>query len=375
MKKNLTVLLLALVILLTSCKNNSVTTGDDEPPARPLPFRDITAAELVADIRIGWNLGDALDSFYLIGTDRNPPVFTLESRYNNPTTKANIDVIRNAGFNAIRIPVSWYKAIDGDYNIREDWMRRVTEVVNFAVLNNMYIIINSHHDESLFNLSDKDMKQVEQSFKKIWEQIAEQFKNYNEKLIFEALNTPAVSDENLNILNQIFVDTVRASGGNNDKRFLIITPYDISETAMNTLSIPNDSAKSNIIVGLSGFLPESFTKNPGGGWSASWSEEFDDYTADIINALNLAESLFVNNGIPVIIKEFSALNRRNNDSRIAWAEFFVSQASERGIPCFWWDDGNVNVTTSNKYGFGLLNRITNEISHQDIIDALMKASE
>jgi endoglucanase len=378
--------MLALVITVTACTGD--TNGDSAPPGESLPFNDISAFDIVNDIKIGWNLGDSLDCHFDIERAVNAPVTSLEIVNNPPVTKANIDMIKYTGFNAIRIPVSWYKAIDDDYNIRDDWMKRVTQVVNFAALNDFYIIINSRNDQRLFMLADEYMQETEKAFVRIWEQIAENFKNYDEKLIFEALNMPRSTggaDEwsgngegykNLNKLNQLFVDTVRSSGGNNDNRILMVTTYasSASESAISSLTIPNDSAINKIIVSFNGYIPSSFTRNIGGGWSNIWSKNFENDTIEIIETLDRIENLLVNKGIPVIISEFGATNRNNLESRVEWTEFFVSQARERGIPCFWWDNGLLRVTSSPRQSFGLLDRETNEFRYREIVEALLRGA-
>lgn len=186
------------------------------------PFNDKTAAEFVAGIKVGWNLGNTLDVTDISYLEITTPLFRLETAWGNPvTTKEHINAIKNAGFDTIRIPVSWAKASDSSYNIREDWMIRVTEVVNWAVENDMYVIINTHHDESIFKFTNSGVERSLVAFRKIWMQIAAQFKNYNEKLIFEPLNEPrtkgsdkewqgGTSEEhkNLNKYYDAFIDVV-----------------------------------------------------------------------------------------------------------------------------------------------------------------------
>ncbi|MDR1760953.1 MAG: glycoside hydrolase family 5 protein, partial [Bacteroidales bacterium] len=284
----------------------------------------MTAQEWVANVKIGWNLGNTLDThnarFGIMEEDRcNGDPLCFETLWDNPvTTKAMITAIKDAGFNAVRIPVTWYKAIDEDFNISPAWMARVTEVVNYAVENDLYIILNSHHDEHLFKFTGAEWEQSLGAFQKIWEQIADNFKDYNEKLAFEALNEPrtigsalewqggTVEEQRvLNEYHQVFVDVVRASGGNNDKRVLIITPYGAfaGESGMNALELPVDIPPDDkLIVSFHNYAPSPFCfPYPLSTWSRTPQE-----TIDITYPIDNYFAKYVNNGIPVIISEFGA---------------------------------------------------------------------
>jgi endoglucanase len=342
-------------------------------PSTPEPFSNISATKLVADIKVGWNLGNTLDA---VKFGSNLPVPELETAWENPvTTKEMITAIKDAGFNAIRIPVSWTKCTDSDYNIREDWMERVTEIVNYAVDNDMYILLNTHHDGYAFKLIGNITASIN-AFRKIWEQIACNFQNYNEKLIFEALNEPRTSGSsaewnggtsaehaNLNEYYKVFVKIVRSCGGNNDKRFLMINSYAASglSEAMKGLKIPADTAQNKIIVSYHAYEPYDFALNEKSSVK-TWNKSSGSDTSPITSRINLAYNLFVSNGIPVVIGEFGALDKDNESARAAWAEFYVKSAAEKGIKCFWWDNGgdfkifdrNNNTFTYPKIKNGLL---------------------
>jgi endoglucanase len=386
----ITALFTLTTLSMTACNNDD--TNDPPPetpetPATPQPFNDITAVELVANIKIGWNLGNTLDACdHGEGwMPKNWTVNQMETAWNDPpnciiptTTKSTITAIKNAGFNAIRIPITWYKVVDTNYNIRSDWMARVTEIVNYAVDNDMYIIINTHHDEVIFKITNSGMTETKKAFQKIWEQIADNFKNYNEKLIFEGLNEPrtigtsyewsggnAEERSNINTLHQLFVDTVRGRGGNNGKRFLIITPHaqKSATDTLNALTIPSDpgnTAKKKIIVSIHSYEPFDFAQGPSG--AATWSESNTGNKAGVTTPIDLAYNKFVTAGTPVIIGEFGAWDKNNVTARAAWAEFYVSYARSKGIPCFWWDGGDV---------FKMFNRSSNTFYFPEIKTALM----
>jgi endoglucanase len=357
-----------------------------------IPPNGTSAKTLVAGIKVGWNLGNTLDAFNLGYLGKDPSLDELETAWvKTKTSQANIDALSTAGFNAIRIPVSWHKVANpnDNYKIREDWMTRVKEIVNYAVSKNMYIILNTHHDESIFKFQNADMAKSIFAFENIWEQIAEAFKDYDEKLIFEALNEPRTKDSpnewmggtpaersNLNIYYQYFIDVVRESAGdNNYKRILMINTYGASgeQPAMSDLKLPNDNIKNKIIVSYHAYTPYNFALNQGSGATAAWSKSNSSDTSAITSHINRAESTFINKGIPVIIGEFGAVNRNNNTSaRAAWAEYYTAQARAKGIPCFWWDNA---ATTGDGELFGLLDRSTNTFVYQQIVTGLMNGSK
>jgi len=378
----LTTLICFSIITCASNGNNTSISGSPEP------FNDMTAVELVNNMRVGWNLGNTLDCYDLAWLGSGASVSKLETAWGNPVTrKENFTALKNAGFNTIRIPVSWAKCTGkkNNYNIYPSWMNRVTTVVNYAVDNDMYIILNTHHDEEIFKFTDADTAESLKAFKKIWEQIADNFKNYNEKLIFEGLNEPRTKGsakewqggtpeerKNLNTHYQLFVDTVRASGGNNDKRFLLINTYGGSgeAAAQDDLAIPNDSAHNKIIVSYHAYAPYDFALNANSPIK-TWDKNKSSDTLPITTPIDHAYTAFVSKGIPVIIGEFGAMNKNNVEARVEWAEFYVGYAKNKGIPCVWWDNG---VTSGSGERFGLLNRRTNAFSYPEVVDALMRGT-
>ena len=385
---NLTgILTLFLIIGLSviNCNTNSKT-----PPDVNLMFETPVpkdAADLTANISVGWNLGNTLDThngktgFHWLGGGvySKTSVSEMETAWGNPvTTKAMITKIRTSGFNTIRLPVSWGKAADSNFNIRADWIDRVKTIVDYAVDNDMYIILNTHHDEEYYKFTSAEAAASKTAFKKIWEQIAAVFKDYDEKLIFEALNEPRTigssaewnggTAEEHKILNehyQIFVDTVRASGGNNDKRILMITTYAASatQTAINGLVLPVDTASNKLIVSVHAYEPYNFALNKNQGSVSTWSADNSSDTSGVRAPLDRVYAAFVSKGIPVIMGEFGAINKSNEAARAAWAEYYVSYAKSKGLACVWWDDGG---------DIRLLNRNSKEFYYPQIYNALIR---
>nr|AGS52981.1 glycoside hydrolase family 5 [uncultured bacterium contig00030] len=390
----LTVLVLVFSLFFITCKDKENENGDENLEEYPLTadFNDVTAAALVSGIKIGWNLGNTFDAHS--GTSYRGTTVTVQSLetqwVGSVTTKANIDTLKNAGFNAIRIPVSWHQVADpgNDYTIRADWMARIKEVVDYAMANDMYIFLNTHHDESIikFNTTaELDASKV--VLEKLWKQIAAAFRDYNEKLIFEGLNEPRTKGSgaewnggtdgertNLNALNQVFVSTVRATSGNNAKRILMIPTYaaSVEQAAVSALKIPNDPGNTNkIIVSLHSYSPYNFALNTDKAYN-TWSATNSSDTSAITGWMTRAKTTFIDKGIPVVIGEFGAMNKDNEAARAAWGEYYVSQARSRGIPCVWWDNG---VTTGGGELFGLLNRKDNTFTYPVLLQGLMKGAQ
>nr|ADD82896.1 cellulase [uncultured bacterium] len=382
------IIALAFVFCMSMATCPLEKQGNNTPETEPEPELELTvlenedispgesAADFVAKVKIGWNLGNTLDA--------HPGG---ETSWGNPlTTRAMITAIKENGFNTIRIPVSWYHRApkSGNYAINSDFMNRVKEVVDYAVENNLYIILNTHHDEEIFKFMDKDMDESKKAFEAVWRQIAETFKDYDYKLVFEGLNEPrtkgsdrewqggtAEERKNLNEMHQIFVDTVRASGGNNGKRILMISTYaaSVEPAAVNGLTLPVDTEENSgvnkFIVSVHSYSPYNFALNEGTGAVKAWSASISSDTRDITGWIDRVYTKFVSNGIPVIGGEFGALNRNNEDDRAAWAEFYVSEAGKRGIKCIWWDDGG---------NFRLFNRASRQFYFPKIHAALMRGA-
>lgn len=329
------------------------------------------AAAIAADIKVGWNLGNTLDCY-----DVTWKVSSHETAWGNPvTTKAMIDTVKAAGFNAVRIPVAWTDHITDDGTIDGAWMNRVQEVVDYSMNNGLYTILNVHHDDyTWLNPTYADEAAVKAKLTKIWTQIAERFKDYDTKLLFEGMNEPRVvgstyewtggTDEERDVINhlhQAFVDTVRASGGNNPNRTLIVTTHaaSITSAAVEGLIVPNDG---NIIVSIHSYAPWKFT-------TLEYPEEksfTDSGRAELDKGFDYLYGKFVSKGIPVIIGEFGAENKDNASDRAAYYAYYVSAAAERGIPCFIWDNGPED-------SFGLLDRETCTWYDQNIINGIMDA--
>ncbi|NLZ82967.1 MAG: glycoside hydrolase family 5 protein [Clostridiales bacterium] len=340
-------------------------------------IEDISSSELVKRMKIGWNLGNTLDA-----TGGNS--LATESSWGNPlTTKEMIDTVKDAGFNVLRIPTTWEKHLgtEPDYIIDESWLDRVQEVVNYGIQNDMYVILNMHHEEWHFPSHDNAEK-AKEILTKVWKQIADRFENYDEHLIFEGMNEPRMkgtefewnggNEEGWDVINQLnaaFIETIRSAGGNNSKRHLMIPTYAASSDprSWQKFEVPEDD---KVIVSLHAYTPYNFALN--GQGTDVWSLNNSNDTGEVDRLMNNIDRSFTSKGIPVILGEFGARDKNNIESRAAWAEYYIKKASEIGVPCIWWDNG---AFSGNGELFGLLARRRVAWTHVDIIDALMRGIE
>ena len=393
-------------------------SDDVEPEDAEEPFEDdepvnvtitggfdasITAEQLVGNIGVGWNLGNTLDA-YTSGNPSDPgywhwvdydDMVSVETAWiqgpQNATTYSLIRRVKRAGFNAIRIPVTWYKMAGGapDYTIREDWMAHVQSIVNMAVAEDMYIILNTHHDEYIMRF-DEDPAVGEQAVKALWTQIGERFRDYDEKLIFEGLNEPRARrngwDTNgnwdwggneamyiaINRWNQAFVNVVRGTGGNNEKRHLMLATYgaQTSDGPIKGFALPNDPVAGN---GISRFIwsvhvysPHEWAHDGRGNYAGAARVQ-----ADLDRVANRAAEL----GIPVIFGEWGSVTSLSVNDRAQHAHDYVrivTSMRDRDtnpvvMACFWWDDAGQ---------FALVNRTGNiSANSKRIISAITRARD
>lgn len=333
------------------------------------------AVDFVKNMKLGWILGNTLDA---TGSG-----MSSETSWGQPmTTKELIDFVKDSGFTTIRIPVSWSNHVDVTYTINEEWMDRVNEVVDYAIDNGLYVILNSHHDNDKYYPTSEKYEQSSKYLTTIWKQIAERFKDYDEQLIFEGMNEPRLSGTNkewwfadndadgidsietVSKLDQDFVDTVRAAGGYNKTRYLMV-PSNRADawTAMHkSFTLPNDPA-NRLIVSVHAYTPYDFAMNENGysNWDGSKQNE--------LSFMDNLKSTFIDKGVGVVIGEFGATNKDNLEDRVRWADDFTKKAAENGISCVWWDNGGTKVGTEN---FGMVDRIGKKIYYPEILDTMLK---
>ena len=358
---------------------------------------------ILEDMGLGWNLGNSLDATLGSGLG-------TEISWGNPkTTQALIDKVKSLGFNTVRVPVSWGKHVSGDnYTIDSAWLARVKEVVDYCYKNDMYVILNIHHDtkssasasgagyyprSSAYSSSEKFVTSV-------WSQMAEYFKDYDYHLIFETLNEPRligtgyewwfnkwnipseVKDaiECINKLNQKAVDTIRNTGSNNRGRLIMCPGYDasIDGATVSGFKLPTDISgnKNRIAVSVHAYSPYNFAMNVGSGSTSKYTSSIKNELQDLFSTL---KSNFRDKGIPVVIGEFGSTDKNNTAERVKWATDYTALAKKNNIPCVLWDNNafavyNGSSIVLNSEYHGYINRKDNTVTSpaKDVIEALMK---
>ena len=398
MKKRLATLLMALAVMTQAWAQNK-------------PFE--LATEAVRNMRIGWNLGNTLDSnsgdtlnmWIERWTDRSPNSY--ETAWGQPTTKPELlQMMKEAGFNAIRVPVTWYPHMEAEFKfegnstvwnpskddigtkIQAAWMKRVHEVVDYVIGQGMYCILNVHHDTGASNtawlVADMDdYARQHERFEAVWRQIAEEFKDYGDHLLFEGYNemldvkrswcfasfnangqyNAAIATSAYNAINayaQSFVDAVRSTGGNNAERNLIVCTYGACngsgtwnshlQDPLKMMKLPSDAAQGHLLFEVHCYPDVS----------------------NLTNAKNEVRSVFgylkthlVSKGAPVIIGEWGTASGNDYDNRrsnlLAFSRYFVEQAKQNDIATFHWmglSDG--------------ASRSVPEFNQPDLLDAIVK---
>lgn len=342
-------------------------------------MQELTAADVVSEMKIGWCLGNTLDATRNSASiDDDPSKF--ETAWGNPVvTEELIDAVLDAGFNVVRIPVTWtgHFGEAPDYTITESWLNRVQEIVDYAYDKGAYVIINMHHEDWNDPYYDSE-ETICEMMSALWSQIAERFEKYDEHLIFEAQNEPRKQGTSVewtggdqegwdvvNAANQAFVDTIRVAGGCNPYRMLMIPGYAASSSsnALSHIEVPEDDDR--IIVSVHAYVPYNFALNTSG--TDTWNND----TGDIDSLMSTLKKLFIDNGIPVIIGEFGALSKDNEAERAEWVRYYINAANEIGVPCLWWDNG---LVTGSGERFGLISRYTYKCIFNDLLDAMMETA-
>ncbi len=378
-----------------------------------------SATSAVSNMRVGWNLGNTLDSnsgdvanmWIEAWSERKPSDY--ETAWGQVVVKPKLlKMFKNAGFNAIRVPVTWYPHMEAtfgsvkwdndaqkltvwDYEndpigtkIQQEWMQRVHEVVDYVISQGMYCILNVHHDTGASNTawlvaSEAGYAKQKERFEAVWKQIAEEFKDYDEHLLFEGYNEmldpynswcfssyataqkydAAVAQSAYNAINsyaQSFVNAVRATGGNNAQRNLIVCTYGACsgsgtwnshlQDPLKQMKLPADIVQNHLIFEIHSYLDITNINNV--------KNEINQMVRDVKNYL-------VSKGAPVIFGEWGTTTENGYDSyrsnMLTFARYFVEQAKASGIGTFYW--------------MGLSNashRSVPEFNQEDLKDAIIK---
>ena len=332
------------------------------------------STEFAKKLGAGWNLGNTLEACEK-GSEEKMGLES-EAYWGNPyTTKKTIEAVKNAGFKTVRIPITWAPHLGDapDYKIDEEWLARVKQIVDWVLECDMYAVINVHHDDAFWLVTDKESEEKSiEILTKIWAQLAEEFKDYDERLIFDIMNEPRVvgaeeewygTDEYREVVNNLHkeaVETIRKSGGNNETRFLMLSTYAAKEHKDNVkaLVLPDDEY---LLVTIHFY------------YGTAHQSEFLDCEKklslkdkiEIYKTFRLMYDTFISKGIGVVNGEFGWTDRENKGYLREKAIFYVETASKFGIPCFVWDNGE---------SFRLFNRETMYREYGFYIQAIVRAS-
>jgi len=378
-------------------KNSSITTQSGISNSIPNDFTGMTssAKKLISKIALGWNLGNTLE------------VPGNETNWGNAlTTQTLIDSVKAAGFNAVRLPCAWNSHLSDTthYVINPTWLARIKQVIDYCYKNDMYVVLNIHWDGGwLENNCTKAKQEVNNRKQRIlWNQIAVYFRNYDEHLLFAGSNEPNVDNETeMSVLlsyEQTFIDAVRATGGRNYYRTLIVQgpSTDIDKTAKYMTNMPVDVTINRLALEVHYYSPFQFClldKDANWGKMAYfWGAK---YHQPVVNGVDRnstfgeeayvnerfakIKTLFVDKGYPVIMGEFGVTRRlsltgsdlvNHLASRAYYLQYVVQQAKNYGLAPFYWDAGH---TGDN--GTGLFNRNTGAIEDKQAINALVDGAK
>lgn len=348
----------------------------------------LTALEATRLMGNGINLGNTLEACdNNVGIKTNTPL-SYETHWGQPkTTQAMIDGMKAAGFDTIRIPVAWMTnathLYEGDYTIDADYMDRVEEVVRYARKAGMYVIINDHWDGGWYGMFGSESAETRalamEAYKGMWQQIAERFRDYSDYLIFESANeelggrfdensplycsdsvvTYLTDDERYaltNEINQTFVDVVRATGGNNATRFLLIAGYstDINQTCDDRFQMPKDTVDSKLMVSVHYYDPWSYCGASSAVSATKWGKVSDyEYLDQQLEKM----TKFTEAGYGVVIGEYGALPCSDGlkDNTLAYHTAFLDACTKYDLTNCLWDCS------------GLYKRVSQTFADDDIL--------
>lgn len=358
-----------------SCR---VYASDDKglvAAATQQPFRVLSAQEMVQEMGAGWNLGNTMD-----GHTGFTPNETLWQHVE--TTKQVIKTVHDNGFNTIRIPVTWGTMIDDEngYAINDKWLSRVQDIVDYCVEQDMYVIVNIHHDGAeqtgWLRIASDDFDSVKEKYEAVWKQIAQRFKDYDEHLIFESMNEVTGPGNNIQFdmdrvmeLNQIFVDTVRGTGSNNAYRWLSVPGRytNITNTTQYDFRLPEDTVENRLFLSV-----HYYNWLFGLAENTTYTEWTKDMTDELVAEFAQLEK-FTSQGVPVIVGEYGAIDKRNEADRAYHYEVVNRICNTGMIVACYWDNGEYDLTKEpTDYNFTLIDRETCEPVYPDLIAAILR---
>lgn len=361
--------------------NTEAASTESSAAAEEEIVKEMTTMEVVQEMGLGINLGNTFES---CGSwISNTSVTNYETGWGSPVvTKEMIQGYKDCGFGVLRVPVAWSNMMQDNYTINPDYIARVKQVIDWALESDLYVIMNIHWDGGWFADFADDGKREEcfVKYERIWTQLSEEFKDHSDRLMFESLNEEGGWDEIwnrysnqgdkeksfgiLNEINQKFVDIVRGSGGNNEKRHLLIAGYntDIVLTCDEAFKMPDDPA-GRCAVSVHYYTPSTFAiLEADADWGKAQTEwGSDSDVAELKRNMDMLKTTFVDKGIPVIIGEYGTSTKNKTPEMIRKYLSSVCEAGyTRGICPVLWDITDV-----------FYNRTTMEFQDPELLKDLM----
>jgi endoglucanase len=354
------------------------------------------AMTLAQKMDLGWNLGNSLEAM----SNANGVYSANETMWGNAkTSKTLIDAVKAAGFNTVRLPCAWTAYIEDQttYRIKDSWMSRVKEVVDYCVANDMYAIVNIHWDGGWLEEHPLYSHQVEVNKKQkaLWEQIAVAFRNYDEHLLFAGTNEVHANygnptAENIEVqqsYNQTFVNAVRSTGGKNTFRNLIVQGYNTNiDHTDNNMVMPSDATSNRLMAEIHFYDPYDFTLDATSTkylWGAAFAGNPNTPTwgqEDLVDQqFAKMKTKFIDHNIPVVLGEYAATLRTSLTgtaytnhliSRNNYLHYVTKAAIDNGFVPVYWDNGATGNNSS-----GLFNRATGQQVYSDAINAIISAAD
>ena len=345
-------------------------------------MRNLTSVQLSQLMGAGWNLGNTMEA---IGG---------ETAWGNPVpTQALMNAVKSAGFKTIRIPLSWTQYADSNYNISSTWMTHVKQVVDYAKNSGLYVIINIHWDGGWMQPTYANQTAVNSRITKFWTQIATTFKGYDDYLLFAGTNevmvdgnygTPTVEYYTVqNSFNQTFVNAVRATGGNNAVRHLIVQGFNTNiDHTINFATIPTDSATKRLMMEVHFYDPYNFTLNETSSTIWQWGKNATNASATetwaneayVDAQFQRMKTKFVDQGVAVVMGEFGAISRTDISGaeayRTYWDQYITHSAYTHGMVPVYWDNGG-----TGNHSMGLFNRSTGVQIYPTLVSTIVNAAK
>ncbi len=323
----------------------------------------------------GWNLGNTFDACEKFSQEKAG--LESETMWGNPeTTPELFAFIKECGFDTVRIPVTWSQHLDSEYNIDPLWLGRVNAVVDYALESGLKVILNTHHEDAFWLITDEEHKAVsEEILCKVWLQLCEQFGQYDENLIFETMNEPRVANAEdewqgneetraaVNELNFAVLETIRNSGGKNAERYVIIPTYAASglDENIDALRLPEDD---RVIVSVHYYYLTAH-QNEFSDAESIWTvpEKISLYMT-----FRRLYSRFVSKGYGVCLDELGWTDRDNLQNLAANAGYYTGMAQKFGFSYAVWDNG---IFAGGQCSFGIIDRRELRVVYPEYLDAIV----